>query len=156
MQEVTSHHVWAVVCWVYSYINSFLEFGRGPSQATQVQDHSRVYYIVLATLWDCLMTVMAEKISILVNSRSKFSRDLLYVSLLSYQCRGINVKSCYCDFDWHHRGYVTETQVQNWSGSQLASIIAIQVEGILLKWLCNIFCLAVPSEFPRPPRDHHS
>ena len=29
----------------------------------------------------------------------------------SMQYHGINVKSCYCDFDRHHRGLVTQSQV---------------------------------------------
>lgn len=27
-----------------------------------------------------------------------------------YKCHGISVKSCYCDFDKHHRGFVTKSQ----------------------------------------------
>ena len=39
------------------------------------------------------------------------SSTTIIISLLLFQYHGINVKSCYCDFDKHHRGFVTESQV---------------------------------------------
>ena len=78
------------------------------------------------------------------------------------QYHGINVKSCYCDFDRHHHGLVTQSQVRALfqsammftCSSDAGLMLAINGQNVSSCLFCSSTCLVFLQfhrSFPGPP-----